>query len=51
MYKNVGDGIDDVAQASESIISTMKAFNIEAADSMGIVDKFNEIKITCLHMW
>lgn len=43
MYKNVGDGIDDVAQASESIISTMKAFNIEATDSMGIVDRFNEI--------
>ena len=43
VYKNVGDGIDDVAQASESIISTMKAFNIEAADSMGIVDRFNEI--------
>lgn len=51
VYKNVGDGIDDVAQASESIISTMKAFNIEATDSMGIVDKFNEIKITCLHIW
>ncbi len=43
VYKNVGDNIDDVAQASESIISTMKAFNIEAADSMGIVDRFNEI--------
>ena len=43
VYKNVGDGIDDVAQASESIISTMKAFNIEATDSMGIVDRFNEI--------
>ena len=43
MYKNVGDGINDVAQASESIISTMKAFNIEATDSMEIVDRFNEI--------
>jgi hypothetical protein len=43
VYKNVGDGIEDVAQASESIISTMKAFNIEATDSMGIVDRFNEI--------
>lgn len=51
VYKNVGNGIDDVAQASESIISTMKAFNIEATDSMGIVDRFNEIKIACLHIW
>lgn len=43
VYKNVGDSINDVAQASESIISTMKAFNIEATDSMEIVDRFNEI--------
>lgn len=43
VYKNVGDGIDDVAQASESIISTMKAFGIEANNAMGIVDRFNEV--------
>lgn len=43
VYKNVGDGISDVSQASESIISTMKAFGIEATNSMEIVDKFNEI--------
>lgn len=43
IYKNVGDGITNVSEASESIISTMKAFNIEASDSMTIVDKFNEI--------
>ena len=43
IYKNVGDGITDVSSASESIISTMKAFGIEAADSMSIVDKFNEV--------
>lgn len=43
IYKNVGDGIDSVAQATESIISTMKAFGIEAEDSMAIVDKFNEV--------
>lgn len=43
VYKNVGDGIENVAQATESIISTMKAFGIEAEDSMEIVDKFNEV--------
>ena len=43
VYKNVGDGITDVAQASESIISTMKAFGIEANDAMSIVDRFNEV--------
>jgi TP901 family phage tail tape measure protein len=43
VYKNVGDGITDVAQASESIISTMKAFGIEANNAMGIVDRFNEV--------
>lgn len=43
VYKNVGDGIDDITTASESIISTMKAFGIEADNAMGIVDRFNEI--------
>lgn len=43
IYKNVGDGIESVADASESIISTMKAFGIEAEDAMGIVDRFNEV--------
>ena len=42
-YKTVGDGIEDINAASESIISTMKAFGIEAEDSMRIVDKFNEV--------
>ena len=43
VYKNVGDGIEDIGEASESIISTMKAFNIEASRSIEIVDKFNEV--------
>ena len=43
IYKNVGDGIDSVSAASESIISTMKAFGIEANNAMGIVDRFNEV--------
>lgn len=41
VYKNVGDGIEDIDQASESLISTMQAFGIEAKDVMTIVDKFN----------
>ena len=43
VYKNVGDGIDDISEATESLISTMKAFGIEANDSMRIVDEFNEV--------
>lgn len=42
VYKNVGDGISDISTASESIISTIKAFGIEAKDAMSVVDKFNE---------
>lgn len=44
LYKNVGDGID-IDQSSSSIVSTMKAFKIEASDAIGIVDKFNEVDI------
>lgn len=43
VYKNVGDGIEDISTASESVISTMKAFRIEASSAMLIVDKFNEV--------
>ncbi len=43
VYKNVGDGIEDIGESSESIISTMKAFGIEAKNAMLIVDKFNEV--------
>lgn len=43
IYKNIGDGIEDIAEASESIISTMQAFGIEASNAMSIVDKFNEV--------
>ena len=43
VYKNVGDGIEDISQASESIIATMQAFGIDASNAMSIVDKFNEV--------
>ena len=41
LYANVGDMEIDVA--TEHMVSTLKAFNIEAEDSINIVDKFNEI--------
>lgn len=43
IYKNVGDGIADISDASESIIATMQAFGISADEAMNIVDKFNEV--------
>ena len=42
LYKNVGDGID-IDQATTSIISTMKAFNITADNALEIVDKYNKV--------
>ena len=41
VYKSVGDGIKDVSEATQSIISTMKAFGMEAESTMEIVDKMN----------
>lgn len=47
LFKNVGDGITE-EQAAEDLVSTMKAFKIEAKDSIEIIDKFNEVgKICC----
>lgn len=43
IYAVVGDEIGSVDEATKSIISTMKAFGIEAENAMTIVDKFNEI--------
>lgn len=43
VYKNVGDGIEDIGTASESIIATMQAFGIPAEQVMSIVDRFNEV--------
>lgn len=43
VYKNVGDGIDSIDTASESIIATMKAFGMEATEAMDIIDAFNEV--------
>lgn len=43
IYAVVGDDISSIDQATNSIISTMKAFGIQASDTMSIVDKFNEV--------
>lgn len=42
IYANVGE-ISDIDEATASIVSTMKAFNIEAQDAITIVDKFNAV--------
>ena len=42
-YKNVGIGIEDISEASGSLVSTMKAFGTETNDAMNIVDKFNDV--------
>lgn len=43
VYKNVADGLNNINDATDSIVSTMKAFNVEASDTMSIADKFNEV--------
>lgn len=50
VYKQVGDGINDVTEASETLITTMKAFEDQVGDAgsaMSIVDKLNEV-LACL---
>ena len=43
LYKNVGDNID-IDTATQSLISTLRGFKLEASDAMGIIDKFNEVR-------
>lgn len=43
IYKNVGIGITDISEASGSIVSSMKAFNINADEAINIVDKYNDV--------
>ena len=55
LYKNVADGLDSVDEATDSIISTMMAFGVEANNTMSIIDKFNEVgeilPRSCSNMW
>ena len=43
IYSNVGDEIENIDEATKSIISTMTAFGIETGNIMKIVDVFNEV--------
>lgn len=46
---------DDVNQATETLISSLQAFKKDGQDvgtfSMEIIDKYNEVKVTCLPSW
>lgn len=42
LFVNVGDGVD-VQEATEDMITAMKAFDIQAEDSIKIVDDYNQI--------
>lgn len=43
IYYNVGDDLDSFDQATENIVGTMKAFNIQADDAISLVDKLNNV--------
>jgi len=42
VYVNVGDGID-INTATKDMITAMRAFDIEAKDSISIIDAYNEV--------
>lgn len=42
LFVNVGDGVD-ITAATEDMITAMKAFDIQAEDSIKIVDDYNQI--------
>lgn len=43
LYLNVGDDVDDINESTSSLISTIRAFKLEASDAAGVVDKLNEV--------
>ena len=43
IYKVVGDGVDSIDDATESIVSTATAFNVANTDLLSIVDKYNAV--------
>lgn len=43
IYYNVGDDLDSFDKATENIVGTMKAFNIQANDAISLVDKLNNV--------
>lgn len=43
IFKNVADGMQNEQEATEDLISTMKAFGVEAKGAIDIVDALNEV--------
>jgi hypothetical protein len=43
LYFNVADGIGSIDEASQDIVSSMKAYKIQASDAIGIVDRLNRV--------
>lgn len=43
VYYNVGDDLDSFTTATDNIVGTMKAFNLEADDAIGLVDRLNAV--------
>lgn len=43
VYYNVGDDLDSFDKATENIVGTMKAFNVQANDAISLVDKLNNV--------
>lgn len=43
---NVAEGIDDTADAAGTLISVLKGFNMDASETMTIVDKINQVSNT-----
>lgn len=45
LYQNIADEQVSTSDATALIVSQMKAFNVEAEDSMKIIDQINEVDI------
>lgn len=43
MYKNVGDEVESIDDATNSLISTMEAFKISTKDAIKVVDEANYV--------
>ena len=43
LLTNIGDGIDDVKEASSSLIAVLKGFKLEAESTSHVVDSLNEV--------
>ena len=43
MYKNVGDEVESIDDATNSLISTMEAFKISTDDAIKVVDEANYV--------